>query len=368
MMVLVAWLAVCGTAAATGGDRLDRFRELAASGLARAQLGGAETADATVSELYALVDEEIVENLESGGPFASLGFIQERLDAFGGAWGGASFHILRPAGGAARAPLTIGVLALAGVPGSGSMRLYGRTAGAVVPVRTVTHDGVPEVHEWPAARDGAPQWVVTWTGPAVGRGARPVRVELWRQRRDDEATRVWGSADLYPDGLWASDLAIRRGEIRLRYELRYPGWKPGCEGQTEHEDFYRVPPGADVPALARRQVFNGWHRDLGTAVERFFAALAHQDLRRLAELVPDARVRARLPAGLRPEPACEAHSPDTPGMVVVAATDDGPGPDSRRGESRPATSRVPAASPWSLWWTRAPGGAWRLSAAQPVLE
>jgi hypothetical protein len=354
-------LAVC-TPVAGAGDRLERFRALAAGDLAAAQLDGGSEVDRVVSELYALVDEEIVESLETGSPFSSVEFIQERLDGLASAWGGAAFRVLRPPAGPGRPILTVAVLSLTGVPGSGSMRVYGSGPGGVLPLRTATYDGLPEVHGWPAARDGAPQWLMSWTGAASGRGVRPVRLELWRQR-GGEAARAWSTADLFPDGLWASAVAVRRGEISIRYELRYPGWKPGCDGQTEQEDTYHVAAG-DVPGLARRHVVNGWHRDLGTAVDRFFAALGRRDARRLSELVPDARVRSRLPAGLRPEPACEAQSPDTPGVVVVAATDEG-----RAGEAAPSGSvagRPP--SPWSLWWTRAAGGAWRLSAAEPVLQ
>jgi len=357
---VLASLTLCTPAA--GADRLERFRALAAGDLAVAQLDGGGEVDRAVSELYALVDEEIVESLESGGPFSSVEFIQERLDGFADAWGGAVFRVLRPAGGPGRAPVTVAVLNLTGVAGSGSMRVYGRTPTGVVPLRTATADGLADAHPWPPARDGAPQWLMSWTGPASRRGVRPVRLEVWRQRGAGDAARVWSTADAVPDGLWASALAIRRGEIAVRYEVRYPGWKPGCEGQTEQEDTYHVTAAADLPVLARRQVVNGWHRDLGTAVDRFFAALGRRDARRLSELVPDARVRSRLPASLRPEPACEAQSPDTPGMVVVAATDDG----ATVGAAGAPPPRAP--SPWSLWWTRAAGGAWRLSAAEPVLE
>ncbi len=364
---ITAALVLAAGLSAHATDRLERFRDLAASRLALAQLGAGDASGSAVTELYALVDEEIVENLESGGPFAAVAFIQDRLDAFSGAWGGASFQVLRPRGGRVRGPFTVGIFSLSGVPDSGGMRIYARSGDSIGPVRTVTHDGVPEVSEWPPARDGSAQWLVTWLGPAAGRGSRPVRMELWRQRGDADATRAWSSADLFPDGLAASHVGLGRGEITLRYELRYPGWKPGCEGQTEHEDLYRAAADGGAPVLARRHVWNGWHRDLGSVVSAFFSALAGGDARRLAELVPDARLRQRLPAGLRPEPACEAQSPDMPGLVVVAATDErlAGAPDGRA--LRPSTNGHGPA-PWSLWWTRAASGAWRLSAAQPVLH
>ena len=33
----------------------------------------------------------------------------------------------------------------------------------------------------------------------------------------------------------------------IRYELRYPGWKPGCDVQSEQEDTYRVSPATAAP-------------------------------------------------------------------------------------------------------------------------
>src|SRR5207244_1239545 len=56
-------------------DRLDRFRELALIWQGRVQTGAELTADA-YREMYALLDEEIVESLTSGGPYASPGFLR----------------------------------------------------------------------------------------------------------------------------------------------------------------------------------------------------------------------------------------------------------------------------------------------------
>src|SRR5437867_4635907 len=77
-------------------DRLDKFRELALIWQGRVQTGAELTADA-YREMYALLDEEIVESLTSGGPFASPGFLQDRLDALRTARGGTTLG----AGGAA---------------------------------------------------------------------------------------------------------------------------------------------------------------------------------------------------------------------------------------------------------------------------
>jgi hypothetical protein len=141
------------------------------------------------------------------------------------------------------------------------------------------------------------------------------------------------------------------GRLTLRRELRYPGWKPGCDAQAEQEDRYGPDPSGGL-ALVGRHVFHGWHRELQRSATRFFAALATGDGKALAELVPDASLRARLPRGLLPEAACDSQNPDTPGTAIVAAA--APLPSGAR-------------SPWSLWWGRRPSG-WRLTGAAPVLE
>src|SRR6185369_4853628 len=82
-------------AAADRGDRLERFSELSASGLGLSQILTTESPAEAYRELYALLDDEIVESLASGGPFASLAFLQDRLDTFADAWGGATLHMVR---------------------------------------------------------------------------------------------------------------------------------------------------------------------------------------------------------------------------------------------------------------------------------
>ncbi|MDP2627757.1 MAG: hypothetical protein Q8Q58_12735, partial [Candidatus Rokubacteria bacterium] len=69
-------------------DRLEHFQEI----LGRAS---GSTVERLAPALYALVDEEIIENMTSGGVFASEAFIQERLDGFSGVWGGAHFGVRR---------------------------------------------------------------------------------------------------------------------------------------------------------------------------------------------------------------------------------------------------------------------------------
>src|SRR4029450_5376725 len=77
--------------------------------------------------------------------------------------------------------------------------------------------------------------------------------------------------------------------------------------------------------------------------------------RALPAVVPAPALRARLPHALVAEPACDAANAESPGTVVVAAT-----------EERAADARAPR-SPWSLWWSRGPRG-WALAAAAPGLQ
>lgn len=348
---VVMALVLLGTPAADGAiDRLSRVDEL------RPILSGTGDAppadvDAAVAELFALADEEIVENLATGGPFASPDFIQERLEAFMLAWGGASFRVHRLASGRAPTSLTVGVFAVPGPAPSGSVRVYGRRRdGTIARLAVIAHDGMPELHRWPAARDGAPQFVATWFGAASGRGGRPLAVEVWRGGGDG-VERLWTSSTLFPDGLSATAFAVKNGTIAIRYEPEYPGWKPGCDRQTEHVDFYR--PDARRPGLvlSRRDVLNGWHRDLQRAVGRLLDALSSGDARAVRALVPDRALATRLPRALAREPACDEAGPDSPTTATVAVTEEA----------------KDAVVPWSLTWRRMRGG-WRLVALTRMLQ
>ncbi len=341
---LLAWLAAPALAAAP--DRLELFRAVA-----RERLGVATTAverEAAVSELYELVDAEVLDSLRGGEAFASLVFIRERLEALTEAWGGAALRVLRIPGAGGRSPLTIGVYTLSGVEGSGSLRLFVGTGEGAALAASSTQDGLLEAQVWPIGPDRVARVLALWSGPPTAHGARPLRAELWESR--ERVQRVWSTVAQWPDGLWATDWRTRPGELIVRYSPSYPGWKPACPGQTEHEDHYRLAPSGGF-ALARRQISNGWHRELGAAADRVFRALAGGDERLLALLVPAPALRARLPRSLVPEPVCEEASAGGRGVVKVAAT------ELRDGR------RVP----WALAWTRAPAG-WRLQAAVPVLQ
>jgi hypothetical protein len=325
-----------GAAAGSRGDRLDQFRELAASRLGRAQLGDSDGPAEAYPDIYAVLDDEIVESLASGGPFASLPFIQDRLDTFAEAWGGATLRLSRAGS------LFVGAFTLDERSAANSVRVYGRLRTEPALLSALYGPGRPTVHLLPSAADGAAV-LVAWEGTASRWGTRPLLIELLR--RDGDRMRVaWSTTDVFADDLLARSWAVRGGEVRIRYELRYPGWAPGCEGQTEQEDVYRVTTNV-VTRLARRQV-DGWHRELHAAVERLTAALAAGDERTVAALVPDRGLRARLPAALRSEPTCDAR--ESGGAVSVAAVADG-------------------RQPWALTFRRLTAG-WRLTDASRVLQ
>ena len=92
-MFLLAPVLLGAVAAPAQDDRLERFRTLAATRLALVGTDDGERSREALREIYALLDEEIVESLQSGSVFTSLPFLQERLDGFADAWGGASFKL-----------------------------------------------------------------------------------------------------------------------------------------------------------------------------------------------------------------------------------------------------------------------------------
>jgi hypothetical protein len=352
-----AWVALVAlmlvSAAADGGasDRLSRVEELRGVLSATGETAPADL-DAALAALFALADDEIIENLGAGEPFASTAFIQERLDAFMATWGGAGFRVHRLGTGGGTGALTIGVFTLPGPAPRGSVRVYGRRrAGEVARLAAITHDGTPELHRWAAARDGAPQFLATWLGAPSGSGGRALEIELWRRGGRDGVERRWSSAALFPDGVRALGFAVKSEGVTIRYEAPYAGRKPGCQGQTELVDLYRPDVRREDLVLVRRAVVNGWHRELQAAVERLLVALDTGDAAALHALVPDRALAARLPRTLTREPACDEAAPGTPTSVTVAVTEERSG--------RPV--------PWSLVWRRAPKG-WRLTAAMPMLQ
>ena len=345
--LLVAGLALGTTPVAPGErdapiDRLERFRSLAAARLGPLELSGGEPAPEVVGELYALLDDEILDNLASGSLFASEGFLQERLDALQEVWGGAAFRVLALGGGG----LTVVAVQLSPGGWGNSVRVYGPSGSRAALVRAIHREGVPALHEMPPTRAGDPQFLVAWVGPQSSRGTTGLRLELWRMR-GESLDLAWSTDGVIEGGLVISRFALGPQQVSFRYEVRYPGWKPGCDGQTEHEDLYRYATGGETFVLARRQVVNGWHREFHAVLARFLAALGTPDRRALARWVPDGALSARLPARLEPDLACDAADGPSPAAVTVAAVE-------------PAGGR-----PWSLVFRRA-GVGWRLAAAAPV--
>jgi hypothetical protein len=325
-------------AARAPADRLDRFRELAQTRLGLAELVDPDNPAEAYREMYALLDEEIVESLASGGVFASVEFLQDRLDAFGEAWGGANIRLVR------LGRLVVGAFRLTDTGPGNSVRVYGRLRDEAALLTTMYRDGRPTLHALPAGGDGV-QFIAAWEGAASGRGTRELRIDLVRAHADGVHI-AWSTASLFPDGLYARAYVVRPPDIRVRYELHYPGWTPGCDGQTEQEDVYRVVGGAAAVTRVARQQHNAWHREFHATVTAFFAALTARDEPALAALVPDRDLRGRLPA-LTGETACDGVDA-TREIVSVAAAD---------------TER----RPWSLIFRRA-GSRWRLTAATPVLQ
>lgn len=320
-------------------DRLERFRELAVRHEWRLRLDGNGSGD-VYREMYALLDDEIVENLATGGPFASAGFLQDRLEAFSGAWGAAAVGIVRVG------RLVVGAFQWSDTPGTNTVRVYGRFRGEAALLTTLSREGRPSVHPMPPAPGDVPQFLAAWEGPISGQGTRALHLDLVRQAGDGVRV-VWSTADLFPEGLSARSYAARGSELRVRYELRYPGWTPGCAIQTEAEDVFRVTPGTGLPARVGTTYHDAWHRELHATVARLLAALAGGDRGTVARLVPDGTLRRRLPAALVWEPACDAPEGGPTPRVSVAASAHG--------------------VPWALVFDRLPAG-WRLVRAALVLE
>jgi hypothetical protein len=337
-LVILLLAGSCAIAAARGApDRLERFRDLARTRLGLAELVDPENPAEAYRDIYALLDEEIVESLASGGVFASVEFLQDRLDAFGEAWGGAHIRLVRIG------RVLVGAFRLTDGVAGNSVRVYGRLRDEAALLTTMYREGRPVLHQLPPAGEGGLQFIAAWEGAPSGRGTRELRVDLVRTHGD--GVRIaWSTAPLFPDGLYARSYSVRAPDIRVRYELHYPGWTPGCDGQTEQEDVFRIGPGPAPVTRVTRQQHNPWHRDLHVTVSGLFAALAAGDDAAVASVVPDRDLRARL-SGLSAETACDA-ADSAREAVSIAAT----GPEGR---------------PWNLTFRRA-GARWRLTGATPV--
>jgi len=117
--------------AAESEDRRERFKELARRYV---ETTAPVSATALLSEIFALADAEVLDNLSTGGPFASAAFIQERLEGFAEEWGGATFRILQPQGRAQNTLTFVLGTMTRGEPRA-SLRIYARAPGGGFPAR-----------------------------------------------------------------------------------------------------------------------------------------------------------------------------------------------------------------------------------------
>jgi hypothetical protein len=161
--VVPVWAAGAPAWAGPAGDRLERFREIAAARLSVVEDTGGALDPASQAEMDALLDGEVLDSLQVGGPFASVEFIRERLDAFAEAWGGASLRIVPLGGG-----LLVGRFRLSAKGVSNSVRLYGSAKGKPALLRAWQEDGVPEVYPWAVPAGGGAEILVSWSGTATG--------------------------------------------------------------------------------------------------------------------------------------------------------------------------------------------------------
>jgi hypothetical protein len=345
-LLLVAWfvpaLARAEDGPGTPRDRLDRFRALAHARLATADGLDPEGAAAVYADLTGLLDEEILDSLGAGGVFADPVALDERFRALTDAWGGAAVRVMRIG------DATVAVVRLTETGDGNSVRVYGPGPRGSPSLMTVlSRRATPAVHVLPPARRGRPRFVVVWEGERSARGTTPLAMEL--VRLDPGTARpVWSTDALYGGDLQTWHHAVTVPEVVVRYELRYPGWVPGCEGQTEAEDVLRYSASRERFVVARRRVVRPWHRRLHGEVGHLLAALRAQDGAALRRLVPDRSLRERLPAPLERERACDAVDGTPPYTVNVA-------------------TRAPDGRPWALSFRRA-ASTWRLHAVEPVLE
>jgi hypothetical protein len=270
-----------------------------------------------IRDVYAILDEEIVENLNSEGPFASEAFIQERLDAFTERWGWGHFAIWRLK--ALPSQLIASIQLTPNGMGS-SVRAYARQAGRYTLAHVAQRDAVPIVTEMPGARSGVAHILVGWVGPPSGHGTSPLLLELVRLNGPGGRS-VWSSQSLFPADLQVLEFRMERDGFVIRYPTQYPGRKPGCDGETDQVDRYRYDPTKEVLQLVTRTVMNGWHQDFHQhALRPLLDALNNRNEPTLGSLVPSAALRQRLPKGLAILPVCdEANPPLAPIEIRVLA-------------------------------------------------
>lgn len=340
VLVLFACWASLGEASHST-DRLDLFRELVRARLAPAQQDGTAPNPEALRALEELLDEEILENLNSGAPFSSEAFIQERLEGFSGEWGWGSFE--------ARRLRTVPSVLVASVRplerGEGSsVRFYLPLGGRYSVAHVVQRDASPLIGEMPPAGGSSAQLLLAWLGARSGQETFPANLELVRLSGETGRT-VWSSRELFPDGLDVFDLSMSAEEVTVRYPGQYAGRKPGCKGQTERIDTFRYDRAKETMVLGTRRQTNGWHQELyERSVHPLLDALKSGNASRLTALVPSAELRRRLPPGLELLSVCDESEPPS-------------GPTEVRISVEPASGQP---SPLTLLFRKSPRG-WALS-------
>src|SRR5260370_13359577 len=191
--LLVGWAA---TAPAGAQDRLERFRAVAREQLAVA--ADAAERERAVSQLYELVDGEVLDSLHGEEPFSSLVFIRDRLDAMMEAWGGATLRVLRIPAAGARGPVTVGLYSLTGVEGSGSLRLYAGSGPSATLAAASTHDGLLVAQVVPAGPDRVARVLALWSRPPAVQAVRALRAQLWASRGDGPVPHAWTTSRQSP--------------------------------------------------------------------------------------------------------------------------------------------------------------------------
>ena len=183
------------------GDRLERFRELVQPASRRAGAAGAEAARRALGEMYALLDDEIVESLRSGGPFASRGVPSgaPRRVRRGLGRGALRVHRVerrgRRAGAHARR-----CSASPACASRDAARVRGRRRDRSGPalLGEVTARP-PEVYPWPARPRRRRALRGGWEGAPLGATGPPAaRRALERRRATARRGVVWSSADSVP--------------------------------------------------------------------------------------------------------------------------------------------------------------------------
>ena len=279
-------------------------------------------------EAYALLDEEIVESLGSGGVFASTAFLQDRLDAFSDAWGGAAVRIVR------LGQLTVGVFQLGERATANSVRVYGRLRDEAALLTTLAREGRPSALSAVAGagrRGAVPR--------RVGRRRVDARQPAAAPRRRAPAgrgrpRRVVDRRRLSRRLLVARSYTVRGAGAAHALRAALSGMGAGLRGAdgARGSSIGSTPATGAYARVSQRQ-YEAWHRELRASASRLFAALAGGDRRTVAGArARSARARAAAGAARR--------------RARVRRD------ERRQGRERPVAASDGQGSPWTLTFQR----------------